>query len=161
MRALEEAQRVDVAEAALLAADAEMQAGMIGRAADGSEGGAAPDLRAGADGDRRHRHVRDAPAVAAHGDEAAAGADPARHDHAASARRLYLFAGTRCEVHATVLTAGERVGTDVEASRDLAADRVGEDQRESGGGDHVAHRTGGTALLPRMRVDWHTFGTIP
>ncbi len=58
-----------------------------------------------------------------------------------------------------MLAARERVATDVEVSRDPAADRVGEHERESGGGDHAAHGKGGTGGRPRMRLDWHTIGT--
>ena len=113
-----------------------MQAGMVVGAAHAPEASARPDDGARTHVDRLHRHVRHAPAAAAHGHEAAARADAAGHHDPPAARGPHGISGRRREVGAAMLAGGERVCGNVEPTRDAAPNRVGEDERESRGGDH-------------------------
>lgn len=113
-----------------------MQAGMVVGAAHAPEASALPDDRASPHIDRLHRHVRHAPAAAAHGHETTARADAAGHHDPPAARRPHGISGRCREVGAAMLTGRERVCGNVEPTRDAAPDRVGEDERESRGGDH-------------------------
>ena len=158
--------RVDVAEAVAVAADAEVQARVCGAGGEGAEAGPAGDGRSRAYGDRREREVGHSPAAAEQGDDAAARADPARHDDAAGAGCADGRARRGAEVDPPVLAGRERVGVTANgrASRRPPAGatrcrRRGE-QREheraiAGSGGHGGHRTDGCAESPGIAQKWN------
>jgi hypothetical protein len=116
----EEPQRIDVAEAISLAADAHMQSAVATTGAGRAQPAPAAHPGARPDGDRAQREVRHPPAAADDADRAAGIGHPAGERDPPRAGRANGLSGRGGEIHASVPAALEGIRAQIEAAHRLA-----------------------------------------